>query len=396
MHSDVVVVGAGVVGASVAFHLRRLGVGRVTLAERRSPASGATGRSGALVRTHYTNEPEAALAIAALPWFAEWADRVGGDSGFVRTGFVQLVGAGDAGLLRENVATLRRLGASTDVLAADQIRAAVPGLAVADDEPAAYEPDSGYADPVATTRSLVAAARGKGAEIRENCTVDGLLTAHGRVVGVRTPDGPVTADVVVLANGAWSTALTRPLGVDLPIVATRAQAAVVSRPAPLAGVAGHPAVIDRRHGIYARPYDSDRTLVGMSSSNADRLTDLDEVPVAPGFAEQARDRLGAAFPAFSGQPVSHTQAGPLDVTPDRCAILGPVEGIDGLVLAVGMSGSGFKKAPAIGACIAELIQDGQASTADIRPFSYHRFERGAQIQRRDYRLGKEGGTALVH
>ncbi len=397
MQSEVVVVGAGVVGASVAFHLRRLGVGKVTLVERRARGVRCDRPVGcALVRTHYTNDPEASLAIAALPWFTEWADRVGGDCGFVRTGFVQLVGVDDTKLLRENVKSLQRLGATTETLAASDIRAVVPGLAVADDESAAYEPESGYADPVATTRGLVDAARRLGADVRENCSVDGLLTAGGHVVGVATNDGPINAEVVVLANGAWSNALTRPLGLDLPITATRAQAAVVRRPAPLVGIAGHPAVIDRRNGIYARPYDADRTLVGMSSSNADTLSDLDDVPVAPGFAERARDRLAEAFPAFSGQPISHTQAGPLDVTPDHCAILGPVDGIDGLVLAVGMSGSGFKKAPAIGACLAELIQDGQATSADLRPFSYHRFARGAQIERRDYRMGAGGGTALVH
>lgn len=121
--ADVVVVGAGVMGASVAFHLARAGVRRVLVLEKTGIAAGATGKSAGFIRMHYTNEPEARMAIASFPIFQRWADAVGGDCGFTRTGFVMTVQPGDADALRANVAMLQRLGAKTEVLTAADLKA---------------------------------------------------------------------------------------------------------------------------------------------------------------------------------------------------------------------------------------------------------------------------------
>ncbi|MGH3098818.1 MAG: NAD(P)/FAD-dependent oxidoreductase [Streptosporangiales bacterium] len=398
---DVVVVGGGVVGASIAFHCARLQAGSVTLLERHaSLAEGASGSSGALVRTHYTDEPEARMAWAAVPWFEEWADRVGGSCGFVRTGFLQLVHRCDAGLLRKNVAVLQRLGIETSLVTSDEIRSLQPGLRIADDESAAFEPRSGYADPVATTHSLADAARRLGAEIRTGEPVRALRVEGSRVVGVDTSSQSFDAGVVVLANGSWSVPLLREIGIDVPIEPYRAQAAILDRPRSLVGSPGHLTLIDRRYGIYARPADADGTLVGLSrAAPTQRLASPDDVDVEEHFPEQARKRIARAIPAFRDSVVRSTQAGPLDVTPDRCCLLGPLPGIDQLVLAVGMSGSGFKKAPALGACIAELIVEGEATTAPIDPFRPGRFDDDATIQRSEYRVGDDpddARDALVH
>lgn len=400
---DVAVVGGGIVGTSIAFHLARLGVGKVTLLER-APylAAGATGPSGALVRTHYTNEPEAAMALAALPWFEDWADRVGGGCGFVRTGFLQLVRPEDNDLLRANVAMLRRLGVDTRLVDSDELRALEPGLRVADGEIAAYEPRSGYADPVASTESLADAARRLGADVRTDERVTALRLDGSRVVGVSTSRGSVAAGVVVLANGHWSVPLLAAAGVDLPIEPFRAQRVVVERPPSLHGESGHLTVIDRRAGIYARPHGSTGTLVGLSAASLSAPLDPagdGDVAVDTGFPERARDRLALAFPAFAGAAIVDAKAGPLDMTPDRCCLLGPLDGVDGLQLAVGMSGSGFKKAPALGACVAELVVDGHATTAPVEPFSPDRFARGDVIERAAYRVGgdpEETRDAFIH
>ena len=396
--ADVVVVGGGVVGTGIAFHLARLGAGKVTLLER-SPAlaAGATGRSGALVRTHYTDVPEAAMAWAALPWFEGWADLVGGSCGFVRTGFLQLVHPADTDLLRRNVGVLQGLGVDTRLVDASEAREIEPALAIADGEVAAYEPRSGYADPVATTNALAAAAGRLGADIRTGVPVRALCERGSRVTGVRTARETIDAGTVVLANGCWSAPLLAPLGVRPPIEPYRAQRTVLARPPGLSGATGHRTVIDRRTGVYTRPDGADGTLVGLSRA-AERLDSPDGVEVEPGFPERARDRLAETFPAFAGAPVRASKAGPLDVTPDRCALIGPVTGWDGLVLAAGMSGSGFKKAPAIGACVAELVVHGRATTAPIESFAPDRFDRGAPIERHDYRVGYEDdtGDALVH
>lgn len=397
--SDVVVIGGGVVGTSIAFHLARLGAGSVTLLERAPQlAAGATGRSGAVVRTHYTNAPEAAMAWAALPWFERWAELVGGECGFVRTGFLQLVHAGDTELLRENTDMLRGLGIDTRIVDAAEARRLEPELAIADGEYAAYEPRSGYADPVGTTQSLAAAAERLGVGIRLGVPARGLVRSGSRITGVTTPRGPISAGAVVVANGCWSVPMLAQVGVDPPIEAYRAQRAVVERPRSLRGVRGHLTIIDRRTGIYTRPHGADGTLVGLSQSS-ERLDGPDGVEVEPGFPERARARLEETFPVFRSAPVLFAKAGPLDVTPDRCALIGPADGLDGVVLAVGMSGSGFKKAPAVGACVAELIVNGRATTAPLEPFDPGRFARGAPVERRDYRVGEDGDEtrdALVH
>lgn len=401
--SDAVVVGGGIVGASIAFHLARLGAGEVTLLER-SPrlAAGATGPSGALVRTHYPNEPEAAMALAALPWYEEWADRVGGSCGFVRTGFLQLVQRDDNDVLRANVAMLQRIGVDTLLVDSDELRALQPGLDVADGELAAFEPRSGYADPVASTEGFAAAARRLGADVRTGEQATELLLDGSRVVGVRTSRGEIAAGVVVLANGHWSVPLLAAVGVDLPIQPFRAQRAVVERPQALYGDSGHLTVIDRRTGIYTRPYGRTGTLVGLSAASSSAPLDPagdGAVAVDPGFPERARDRLAYAFPAFAGAAVLDARAGPLDVTPDRCCLLGPLDGLDGLQLAVGMSGSGFKKAPALGACVAELVVDGRATTAPVQPFDPNRFARGDVVEHAAYRVGggpEESRDAFVH
>ena len=156
--AEVIVVGGGVIGCSIAFHLTRLGVKDVLVLEKGTVAGQASGRSGALVRMHYANEPEATLALAALPWFERWNELVGGDCGFVPTGFLQLVHPSDNDKLRQNTAMLQRIGVETRLVAAEEIAELQPGLEIGDDEMGAFEPRSGYADPVRTTCGFAAAA----------------------------------------------------------------------------------------------------------------------------------------------------------------------------------------------------------------------------------------------
>ena len=145
--ADAVIVGGGVVGTSVAFHLASLGIGRVVLCERRFLAAGATGKSGALVRMHYTNEPEARLAFASLPYFEHWNDMVGhGTAGFLNTGLLRIVSPENETKLRVNVAMLRGVGIDTTVVGPDDVSRIVPSWNVRDIAAAAFEPKTGCAD----------------------------------------------------------------------------------------------------------------------------------------------------------------------------------------------------------------------------------------------------------
>jgi len=192
----------------------------------------------------------------------------------------------------------------------------------------------------------------------------------------------------VLATGMGAVDLLAPHGLSLPLTATRAQIAFFERPAALGqGPVGHVTMIDRAYGYYARPQADGLTLVGLSAFHepvgaADPFATVND----PGFAALAHRQITRRIPAMatSGHVRGHT--GPLDVTPDGCAILDRAPGLEGVYLAVGMSGTGFKKSPAIGTCMAELITTGQTTTAPIDAFALDRFTDGSPIVRDDYAL----------
>lgn len=400
--ADVVIVGGGVIGTAVAYNLARRGAGRIVLLERDGVASHASSLSAGLVRTHYSNVPEARLAQAGLHWFENWAELVGGDCGFVRTGLVNLVAGHDHERLRQNVKALRDVGVETALVGPEELVELEPDMRVAEDELAAYEPRSGYADPGRTTRGLAAAARRAGAEIREGVEVTGLRTDGERIAGVDTDHGFLAAAVVVLANGAWSVPLAGRVGVEIPIRAVAIRLAFVHRPAAMRrGPAGHAVVLDRALGAYTRPEGEASSLIGLAG--------LEQPLAEPGryalprdatFDTLARRQVALRFPSFGSAPFESQRSGPLDLTPDLCAVIDRVRP-DGLYLAVGMSGSGFKKAPAIGACLSELILDGEARTAPIHDFRLSRFQEGSGIVSNVYTAAPEarellGGGRLIH
>src|SRR5690242_8560982 len=182
---EIIVVGAGVVGCSLASHLARGGARVAVFDKEREVCAGMSARSGALLRMHYTFAPEAELAWKSLQYFAHWDETVGtgptgGGCGFVRTGFAIVVGPSNVEKLRANVAMLRRTGIDTDLIEPAQLREIEPALNVSDVALAGYEPQSGYADPIATTRSLAEAARRHGAAFRLGVPVAEIQSSGGR------------------------------------------------------------------------------------------------------------------------------------------------------------------------------------------------------------------------
>ena len=172
--AEAIIIGAGVMGASLAFHLTRAGMTNVLVVDKQGLCGGMTAKSGALVRMHYTNEPEARMALASLRYFQHWRDLVGGECGFTRTGFIMTVSPGNAERLRQNVAMLQHVGVNTRVITAQELRELQPWCQVEDLVVAAYEPESGYADPRATTTAFMQRAQQQGATLREGVIVTAL------------------------------------------------------------------------------------------------------------------------------------------------------------------------------------------------------------------------------
>ena len=373
--ASVVIVGGGVVGASTAFHLAARGVKGVMLLERRYLGAGATGKSGAIVRMHYTNPHDASLALQSLPYFHHWSDVVGaGDPGFARTGVVRLVEPRHEPQLRANVAMLRGIGVNTELITPADVRELDPGCQVDDLTCAAYEPDSGYADPSATAFGFAARAQELGAEIRTGVEATAVFADGDCVTGVETPGGSIAAGTVVLANGAWAPALLRPLGLDLGLRANRVQVAIFRRYA--GDEAPHPTLIDGRHGMWLRPEGRFGTLAGLGIDQFGVDPSCYPEGVDAAYVEQLRSCLEHRRPVMVDAPMRGGWAGVIAMSPDAHGIIDRIPAYRGLYCALGDSGTNFKTGPAIGKCLAEWIVDGAPQTVDLRPFRSTRFAEG--------------------
>ncbi|HET7010995.1 MAG TPA: FAD-dependent oxidoreductase [Anaerolineales bacterium] len=374
--ADAIIIGAGIHGASLAFHLSLRGL-RPLVLERRFIAAGATGRSSGLVRMHYDLEPESALAWASFRIFHEWKNIVGGDCGFTRTGFVQIVDPAAEDRLQANVAMHQRLGIPSLLVTADDVRRLAPSFRTDDFAVAAFEPESGYADPTASASGFLEAARGRGARLVQEARVQSIRIAGGRIVGVDTTQGAFDAPIIVNTAGAWAAEIGHMTGVDLPVTTWRHDTAFFVRPPELGP--SHPTVIDFIHSMYFRPETGGLTLVGLEDGNPIGLSpEGDSGRAQPGFVERAIDRICRRIPAMEGGSLHSANGGFDGITPDQRAILDQV-GPEGFFVACGFSGTGFKIGPAVGACMSERILDGRATTVDITPFRFARFAEGKPL-----------------
>src|SRR5512134_2656961 len=192
---DAIVIGAGVIGASIAFHLAERGL-KTAILERKVTASGATGHSSGLVRMHYDFMLESELTFKSYQlYFSRWKERVGGDCGFINTGFMQIAKREHEDKLRGNVANQQKIGINTSVISAEEVKKLFPDLVTEHFDYAAYEPDSGYADATLTTNSFMECARQNGATLIQNCEVTAIHTAGGKVTGVSTSKGEFAAPI---------------------------------------------------------------------------------------------------------------------------------------------------------------------------------------------------------
>ncbi len=383
--ADVIVIGAGVQGASLAFHLATRGASVVVI-ERSTVAAGASGRSSGLVRLHYHLLAETQLAWISFPYFRDWAERVGGDCGFTKTGFLWIEPASGGDRLRANVADHRALGIETSVVDAAEMRRIAPGLAVEDDEVAAYEPGSGYADPFGTTSGFMRAARDRGARLVQGAEVTAIGVDGGRVTGVETSRGSFAAPVVVNAAGAWAGRMAALAGLEIPLTVWRHDTGYLGAPTDVARPI--PVVIDGAHEMYFRPEGAELVLIGLEDhSGIGGSPDRDTSEADPDFSERATERIIRRVPGLIEGTFRASHSGQDGLTPDQRPILGPA-GPEGFYLDCGHSGTGFKTAPAVGLAMSELILDGAASSVDIAPFTFERFAEGRLL------VGEHGGELI--
>jgi sarcosine oxidase subunit beta len=371
--AGIVIIGGGVNGLSTAYQLARRGARDVVVLERQWLGSGASGKTGALVRCHYANVPESQLTHEAMRIFRNWDDEIGaGTSGFSPVGFIQVVAPEHEDRLRANVADQQALGIHTCIVDKHDLREIEPFLNTDDLTVAAFEPGSGYADPNATLQGFAAAARDLGVRIFEETPVTAVKTDGGRVTGVETPFGSIATDTVAVIAGSWAGSLLRPLGYDVHLSPSRTQVVLFRQP-PRLEPRGHRVVIDAINHSWIRPEGGHCTLIGAERSvyNADP-DELDESVDAPVIATSQR-ALAARFPIFEHAIMRGGWSGTYMRSPDGHPIIDRVPGVHGAWMMTGDSGTSFKTSPAIGIVLAEWIYDGAPKLIDPSPFRATRF-----------------------
>ena len=377
---DVVVIGAGVNGASTAYNLLTHGAKKVLLIEKYLIASGGTGRSAAIVRQHYSSEVLVRMMLRSIDVFHNFDEAVGGSAGFVNSGYAFLVPKSSAEPFRRNIQLQQSLGVDTRIISKQDLLELEPRFDLSDVDQICYEPASGYADPHDTTYSYVNRFRELGGELLQMTSVDGLIMRHGAVRGVRTSKGDIAAGGVVNAAGPWAQPVAKWAGVDVPVKVTREEEVVLET----RDVGGPPrlTISDACKAIYYRPFGRSQTLLGRGFPKDYEEVDPDHFKESADreFIEEATARLMARLPSFDKALLLNAYTGLYDVSPDWHPILGKVEGVDGFYLCAGFSGHGFKIAPSVGELMAEEILDGRAHSIDIEPLRFERFAKGNLLQ----------------
>jgi sarcosine oxidase, subunit beta len=372
---DTAIIGAGIVGLATAHALCRDGAGSVALFDRSWPGSGDSGRSFSMVRRHYSNAVVARLAIEGSRTIREWADEVGvADAGFARCGYLLTVPERLVDACRGNIEMLQGIGLDTWFVSPDEIAEIEPELSTEGVAGAAYEPEGGFADAQKMCLGWFAAAASRGLRHHLGSAVRAVRVERGRAIGVETDAGFVPAGSVVLATGAWANDLLEPLGARLPIELRRLQVAILrtAQGGPLPSAV----VSDAVSNVVVRP-DRGHQFCAVAYAGEDVLERADECDhgLSEGYLDAVRRGLELRFPRLAEFELVRGFAGPYDVTPDWNPAIGPCPGIEGLYLAVGWSGHGFKLSPAVGEVVAAEVS-GRTPPIDISELRPERFAEG--------------------
>ena len=377
--ADIIIIGGGVYGCGIAYNLARYGATNVVLLERKAICSGGTGKSCAASRTHYSIETNLIHAVESLKIFENFAEIVGGDAGFRRTGYL-ILGPEEYGEPMQ--AVFRRQnenGIDTTTVSHEEGAQIHPLLHLGDVEVIGYDTRGGYCDPCLTTTSYARRAQELGVTIETNTPVTGIHL-NGRVKTVRTPSGDFESSTVVLAAGPWTHALGKMIGVEFPYVVSRHKVITLKGDQPYQ--VDWPIVKDLTtpDKIYLRSDSGGTVLVG-TGDHGDPIEDPDSLTDHVDQAHIAR--IGALIsrrmPEFFAQAeCTASWTGPYDITPDWNPLVGPVPGLEGIHVAVGFSGHGFKLAPTISEALAQSVL-GLEPRLPISEYSMTRFSQGGAL-----------------
>ncbi|MEO6363158.1 MAG: FAD-dependent oxidoreductase [Caldimonas sp.] len=383
---DVIVIGAGVVGVSIAYQLAALGAGRVLVLERGQIGAGTTAQSSGILRTHYS-VPEN-VALARLSWavyerFAASLDDDEASAGLVRCGYLIAAPEGPRlGPLREALAAQESSGIAVERLDARQAAERLPLCRFDDAALIGFEPDAGYADAYLVTTGFARAARRRGVTICEGVAVEGLRREGARVVGVDSSAGRFDAPLVVSAQNIWAGELERWTGIRMPVAAERHRVVALAGPEPYTRAMPVYKDLGSPGMFYCRSYGGTQMLVSEGTGGETLAApDIEQGDVSLDYVAEIGAQVAERFPSFETAGLASSWTGVYDVTPDWNPVLGRIPEVPGLIVAYGFSGHGFKLAPAVGRVIAQEAL-GLATDVPLAPYALERFRSGRLLRGR--------------
>jgi glycine/D-amino acid oxidase-like deaminating enzyme len=374
--ADVVIIGGGIVGSSIAWHLTHAGCRNVLVIERESSqGKGSTGKSMGGVRAQFSTPVNIQMSLYSIPFYAKFEEVVGHPADYRPQGYLFLATKeSHLAYLRNNFDRQRKLGLKTArLISAEEIRAMLPQLRADDVLGGSFCSTDGFVDPYSVMNGFMASAAELGATLWKKTEVTGIRRDQSGTFSVATTRGPVATRTVVNAAGAWAAQIAAFLGVDLPVEPLR-RMLVPSEPFDDFPHSS-PMVIDMSNGFHFRPEGRGFLLA---------WNDPEETPgyktdFEPSFVEKILVHAANRVPAFENLPINPKRAwaGLYEMTPDHHCILGPVAAVPGFFLANGFSGHGVMHSPATGKILADLILQGKTNVVDdVSVLALERFARG--------------------
>ena len=380
---DAIVIGAGVIGSSVAYHLARLGCTRVLVLDRTQIGAGTTSQSSGILRTHYSVIENVRLAQASWRVFNDFQNYLGDEdaaSGMVKCGYLIAAPEGaKLSPLRAALEAQQAQGIEVKFLGKSEAQSLLPIARFDDAALIGYEPEAGFADAYLVATSFARAARRLGVKIIEGVEVHKLLIEGGKVAGVETSQGIYRAGTVISAQNIWATDIERWTGIASPVAAERHSVLALEGPEaytfqmPVYKDLGSPGM------LYCRSYGGKQMLVseGIVGETLPQ-PDNEQGDISMDYMVEVGAQVADRFPSYETAGIASSWTGVYDVTPDWNPVLGRLPDMPGLVVGYGFSGHGFKLSPAVGLVLAQSAL-GLPTEVDIAPYALERFRTGGLL-----------------
>jgi len=369
---EAIIIGGGVIGCSIAYHLAKMGCTNVIILEKDAIGSGSTGKCAGGIRQQFAAEVNIKLSMESVKFFERFEEETGYTADFRQYGYLMLATTKDeVKQFKENVVLQQKLGVDVRLISPQDAREILPQLNVKDVLSATFCPTDGYADPYSVVQGFASAAKRMGVKILEQAEVVGVKTKTGRVQCVTTSDGEFFADAVCIAAGAYSAPVGAMVQLDIPVhphkrhIFVTAPSNEIDKRSPL--------LVDFHTGFWFRR-EGPGLIFGMRNPNE---SDSYDTSVDWSFLQTICKFATRRLPLLLDLGIVRGQAGLHEDTPDANAILGIVPEVEGLYLACGFSGHGFMHSPAAGKIIAQLILGKASPSPDMSPLALQRFQQKA-------------------